>query len=171
MLFTFKSLFFFNISLSFFMNSFLLSTSFYFPIYGLFSIWAASKQFSQFSNLCFLFIPFAFLSSSCCYLNNYMFLLLIQQILSWFVHLIHLSLIQLLFHFSFRQWCLIQNLKCQIFIQHLLQCLCKYHLFLHKQWSCLYSYNKVLHFRHILVYINIPKIHTLQFYSDLNKPK
>ena len=63
--------------------------------------------------------------------------------------------------------CLIQNLKCQILFQHLLQYLCKYHLFLHEQQGCLYPHNKVLHFQHILVLHNQFKINTLQFYLDL----
>ena len=48
----------------------------------------------------------------------------------------------------------------QIFFQHLLQYLCKCHLFLHEQWSCLYSYNKVLHSHYISIFwfdIVIPK--------------
>ena len=35
----------------------------------------------------------------CCLLNNYISLLLIHEILSWFVHLIYLSVVQLLFLF------------------------------------------------------------------------
>ena len=46
------------------------------------------------------FVPFAFfIFIFCCLLNNYMSLLLIHEILSWFVHLIYLSVVQLLFLF------------------------------------------------------------------------
>ena len=46
------------------------------------------------------FVPFAFFYLyHCCLLNNYMSLLLIHEILSWFVHLIYLSVVQLFFLF------------------------------------------------------------------------
>ena len=101
--------FFLNISLLFFMNSFWsslrisTSISYFSKWFILLSIWDASKQFLQTWNLSFLFmahffVPFAFLSLSLNLLNSCMFLLLIQQILSWFFRLIHLSLIQLLFY-------------------------------------------------------------------------
>ena len=37
----------------------------------------------------------------CCLLNSYMFSLLIQEIISWFVRIIHLSLVQLFIQFFF----------------------------------------------------------------------
>ena len=45
---------------------------------------------------------FLFYFHYCCLLISYMFLLLIRKTLSWFVHLIHLSLIQLLS--TYRLW-------------------------------------------------------------------
>ena len=87
-----------------------------------------------------------------------MSLLLIQQTLSRFVRLIHLSLVKLLFYFFLLVMAyFIHNLKCQILSENFLQCLSKYHLFLHEQWSCLYP----------LVLHNHIKINTLQFYLDL----
>ena len=101
----------FNINLLFLMN-----TLWYFLILSisvlwfsrwlmLFSSWVAYKKLLLISNLSFLFmthvfVPFAFLSSLPSSINSsYKFLLLMQQILSWFSDLIHLSLIQLLFYF------------------------------------------------------------------------
>ena len=53
----------------------------------------------------FLFMTFLCLLHSylhhCCLMNSYMFSLLIQEILSWFVRIIHLSLVQLFIHFFF----------------------------------------------------------------------
>ena len=74
---------------------------FFFEWFILFSIWAASKQFLKSSNLSFLFMAhfLLFCLHHCCLLNRYVFLLLIQLMFSWLLHLILISLIQLLFYF------------------------------------------------------------------------
>ena len=46
--------------------------------------------------------PLLFCFYFCCLLNSYMFLVSMRQILSLFSHIIHLSLIQLLFYFSLK---------------------------------------------------------------------
>ena len=126
-----------------FLSSLTLSPSFLFfsKCFVLFSIWAASKQvlYLEFK---FLFMTpflvfFLFYLHRCCLLNIYMFLLLIQQILSWFVYLFQLSIVQLFSSFF---------LYAMILFQHLLQCLCEYHLFLHEQWTYIASIFSVKNF-------------------------
>ena len=92
----------YNISLLFIMNSLRLSTSilFFSQWLILFSIWAASKHFTILMTI----FKFSFYNTPfcvCCFfifiivvfLNSYLFFLSIQQIISWFVHLIYLSLV------------------------------------------------------------------------------
>ena len=95
-----------------------------------------------------------------------------QQTLSLFSHLIHLSLIQLLFYFL--MFCIIHNYQYQILLQDLLQSLSKCLLFLCILWGCLYLYIMISLFLHILVLRNPTKTHTEQFYLflvfiDLNR--
>ena len=66
------------------------------------------------------------------------------------------------FKFSFYD-----TLFCQILLQHLLQCLYKYHMFLCIQWNYLYPYNTVAFFLHILVLQNHVKTHMLLFYLSI----
>ena len=120
-----------------------VSILFFSKWFVLFSIWAAFEQFLWSSNSSFLWQTFLcclfFYLRHCCLSNSYVFLLLIGKIILWFSHLIHLSLVQLLFHFFlWAMVCLFRNLKCQILLQHLLQYINKYLLSLHEQWSYLY---------------------------------
>ena len=59
---------------------------------------------------------------------------------------------------------LFYNLKCQILSQHLLQYLCKHHLFLCIPWNCLYPYNTTLLFHYIEVSRNHTKTYTLTLF-------
>ena len=96
----------FDIDLLFLMNSLWFFKTIYISFifsrwFILFSSWVASKEFLKFSNLSYFFMThffcvFCFFN---CLLSNYKFLLFIQQFLSWFLHLIHLWLIQLFFYF------------------------------------------------------------------------
>ena len=65
----------------------LLLNSFYNLLISVFFLWHTFLSF------------FFFYLHHCCLLNSYVFSLLIQQILSWFVYLNHRALIQLLFYF------------------------------------------------------------------------
>ena len=67
------------------------------------SLGLSTSIFLQSWNLTFLsmthfFVPFAFYFHHFRLLNSYMFLLLVQKIISLFVHLIHVALVQLLFY-------------------------------------------------------------------------
>ena len=71
---------------------------------------------------------------------------------SSFSHLIYFSLIQLLLYFLLLVMaCLTNNLKCQIFFQHLLQYLCKCLLFFCRLQSCLCPFTFISLFLHTLV--------------------
>ena len=81
-------------------------------IFNLSCFWTVFTIFKfKFSFYDTYFVPFALLSSLLSFRQIYVFalnptnsLLLTQQILSWFVHLIHFWLIQRFFIFSFKQW-------------------------------------------------------------------
>ena len=102
----------------------------------------------------------------CCILNKYIFLILIQQILIWFVHLIYISLIQLLFLF----FLLGNDLSKSKVVTKLLWTSSETSLQITPvfTWTLklLYPHKKVLHFRNILDLYNYTKIDILQFYSD-----
>ena len=111
------------------------------------------------------FVPFVFLFWLASSIGNYKFSLLIQQILSWFSHLIYLSLSLLLFYFCFSLMiCPIHSFKNQILLQHLLLCLYKHHLCLCRQQNYLYPCDINIFFLNISVLHDHTKIHTLLFY-------
>ena len=94
-------------------------------------------------------------------LTNCKILFLIQQILSWFSHLIHLLLTRLPFCSSYLVAVLpIHNFRYQTLLQHLLQCLYKYH--------CFYVDNEIFVFLHILVSRNHTKTHRHIWFSSFN---
>ena len=88
----------------------------------------------------------------CHLLNNCILLVLIQQTLYFFSHLMHLALTQLLFYSFLKVMvCLIYNLKYQILFQYLLKYLCKCAFFLFRPKSSLYPCNVTLLFLQMLV--------------------
>ena len=114
------------------------------------------------------FVPLDFASSLPSSISNYEFLHLIQLILPWFLHLIHVLLIYLLVYFFFYVTAyLIHNLKYQIQFQHLLKFLNKYHPLLSIQLKCPCPYNKTVIFYHILILHNHTKTLTLMFHLIL----
>ena len=117
------------------------------------------------------FAPFAFYLHILHLLSSYKCLLLIQQILSWFVppNASFNNPITFLF-FPLgnglpNPWFEVSNQ-----IQHFLQYIYKYHLFLCMQWNCVYPYNIILLFYHILVLHNQTKNHTL-INPNIESPK
>ena len=162
----------FNANLLYFMNSlwsFLrLSITFCFFLDGLFysQVELLVSSFNNFQNqvfilwhtfLCLLRFYLHYLHA----LSNYRFSLFIQQIFPPELNFINPVTV---FFSHLVMVCSTHNLKYQTSFPHLLQCLCKDHLFLCTQWNCIYSYNTILLFHHILVLNNHTKTFPLIFY-------
>ena len=99
----------FNINLLIFMNSwwYFLRLSMVISLFCNLFYYQVALLLNRFYNFQIFgahFCSFFFNLHYCHLLSSYKLLPLMQENWSWFFHLIHLSLIQLLFYFSFSQW-------------------------------------------------------------------